>query len=226
MIGLDLFLTHIKKSGFGTIRPGSSGMSDPSKTIRPENKPVKKQPPGVIGLVPNTMRKNGPPRPGLVPQSGDPQHPYRWVRPKDAQPGQAPQQQQPQAQQELSPGENEAAKELAIFVDQDAELYRQQLTPIHDNLSRKKKKGIYNPELATKLFRYLVDNGAKKYAKEHSGGVSHARQIFPGRVRNAVARQLKDTFDTEYELGNYEKSQPLQQFMKWFDKKSMEKRGK
>ncbi len=29
--------------------------------------------------------KVGPPRPGLVPQSGDPEHPGRWVRPEDAQ---------------------------------------------------------------------------------------------------------------------------------------------
>ena len=28
--------------------------------------------------------KVGPPRPGLVPQSGDPEHPGRWVRPEDA----------------------------------------------------------------------------------------------------------------------------------------------
>lgn len=29
------------------------------------------------------VTKQGPPRLGLVPQSGDPQHPYRWVRPKE-----------------------------------------------------------------------------------------------------------------------------------------------
>ena len=31
--------------------------------------------------LPPILGKAGPPRPGLVPQSGDPQHPYRWIRP-------------------------------------------------------------------------------------------------------------------------------------------------
>lgn len=30
---------------------------------------------------PLVLTFRGPPRPGLVPQSGDPEHPYRWVRP-------------------------------------------------------------------------------------------------------------------------------------------------
>ncbi len=33
--------------------------------------------------------KAGPPRPGLVPQSGDPEHPGRWVRPEDNEPSEA-----------------------------------------------------------------------------------------------------------------------------------------
>ena len=36
------------------------------------------------------VEKQGPPRPGLVPQSGDPQHPGRWVRPKDGGDGVVP----------------------------------------------------------------------------------------------------------------------------------------
>jgi hypothetical protein len=35
----------------------------------------------------NTIEKAAPPRPGLVPQSGDWEHPDRWVRPEDAAPG-------------------------------------------------------------------------------------------------------------------------------------------
>ncbi len=29
------------------------------------------------------IHKQGPPRPGLVPESGDPKHPFRWIRPSD-----------------------------------------------------------------------------------------------------------------------------------------------
>ena len=57
------------------------------------NKFVKKQndvyiPPNEVGNTPmpqegrnRKMQKQGPPRPGLVPQSGDPIHPGRWVKP-------------------------------------------------------------------------------------------------------------------------------------------------
>ena len=36
---------------------------------------------GEIGVLKRIVRKQGPPRSGLVPQSGDPEHPVRWVRP-------------------------------------------------------------------------------------------------------------------------------------------------
>lgn len=31
---------------------------------------------------PTVLTFRGPPRPGLIPQSGDPEHPYRWIRPE------------------------------------------------------------------------------------------------------------------------------------------------
>ncbi len=34
--------------------------------------------------------RKGPPRPGLVPQSGDPQHPVRWVLPASGKPAEKP----------------------------------------------------------------------------------------------------------------------------------------
>ncbi len=37
----------------------------------------------ILGDITSLLRKAGSPPPGLVPQSGDPEHPGRWVKPKD-----------------------------------------------------------------------------------------------------------------------------------------------
>ena len=50
------------------------------------------------------------------------------------------------------------ASELRIFIDNDGDLYRQQLTPIIKNLLRKIKSGKYDHKKAPKLWMYLVDN--------------------------------------------------------------------
>ena len=95
--------------------------------------------------------------------------------------------------------DTEAVRELELFIVSDAELYRQQTVPIQNNLRRKWTKGIYDPTKAAKLWRYLVDNGAKKYARQYSTGVHDARVIFPGPVRNEVARSLEVTWREELE---------------------------
>ena len=96
------------------------------------------------------------------------------------------------------------AVELQLYIENDADLYRQQYIPILQNLSKKKKKGVYNPQLAPKLFRYLVDNGAKKYAKEFGTGVQDAAKMFPGPVRDVVALELTRAFESDFENKEYD----------------------
>ena len=48
------------------------------------------------------------------------------------------------------------ASELASQASNDADLYKRQIQPIIKNLGRKKYKGIFNRDLAIKLFRYAV----------------------------------------------------------------------
>jgi hypothetical protein len=91
-----------------------------------------------------------------------------------------------------------AAQELELFIDNDGDLYRQQIQPIYKNLLRKMVKGKYDHELAKKLWMYLVDNGAKKYVKEFGGDV---RTMFPKPLRQAVASVLADDFRTEVKAG-------------------------
>ena len=61
------------------------------------------------------------------------------------------------------------SRELRLFIDNDAKLYKQRYIPILKNMSKFKKKGRYNSKLAIKAFMYLVDDGAKQYAKEYGG---------------------------------------------------------
>lgn len=93
-----------------------------------------------------------------------------------------------------------AANDLYLTIESDSDLYRQQGLPILKNLATKKARGIYNHDLAIKLYMYLVENGAKKYAKDF-GGVWH--DIFNIPTRREVAKMFVDRFEAEYELGDY-----------------------
>lgn len=88
------------------------------------------------------------------------------------------------------------ARELKLFIENDGDLYRQQGLPILVNLAKKKAKGSYDPVKAAKLYKYLADNGAKKYGKEYGG------QFSPD-TRRETARQLARDFEDEAAAGNY-----------------------
>lgn len=96
-----------------------------------------------------------------------------------------------------------AATELRLFIDNDANLYRQMHTPINKNLVTKMARGTYDSTKAVKLFTYLADEGAKRYAKEYAPS-SIWHKLFTVPTRRAVAMSLRDTFETEAELGNYD----------------------
>ena len=93
--------------------------------------------------------------------------------------------------------------ELELFIVNDGRLYEQQALPILKNLALKKAKGIYQRDGAVKLYGYLADAGAKKYAREISGGESEWNRIFSVADRKAVATTLADFFETEWKLGHY-----------------------
>ena len=50
---------------------------------------------------------------------------------------------------------SEEMRELKLFIDNDASLYRQRYMPILKNLSKKKKKGNYRKRLAQKACEVL-----------------------------------------------------------------------
>lgn len=95
------------------------------------------------------------------------------------------------------------ATELRVFIDNDADLYRGQTTSIHKNLMTKIGQGKYNRDLAVKLFMYLVDAGAQKYVKEYGTADQPWNKLFPKKTRELVAASLRNHFESEAALGNY-----------------------
>ena len=85
------------------------------------------------------------------------------------------------------------ASEIASQASNDSELYRRQIQPIIKNLGRKKFKGVYNKDLAVKLFRYAVDNKVKEIASRK--GIPS--RMIPGSVRNDAASQMLSSFSSE-----------------------------
>ena len=86
-------------------------------------------------------------------------------------------------------------RELVLFIENDAGLYRQQYMPIVENLRKKKAKGKYDHELAVKLVCYLTDAGAKKYGREIAGDRTFTFNV---PTRTAAAREILDGIEAEY----------------------------
>lgn len=93
------------------------------------------------------------------------------------------------------------AVELKLFIDNDGTLYERQTVPIQQNLSLKFTKGRYDHAKAPKLWMYLVDNGAKEYARQFDN-VSRWNLLFPISVRREVAKALADDWYKEMKAGN------------------------
>ena len=90
------------------------------------------------------------------------------------------------------------ADELELLATNDGDLYRRQYMPIIKNLMRKRAKGKYDHDLAVKLWRYLIDNVAKKEAGPM------ARTKFPGMIRNLAAKSIADMEQDKMDNGEYD----------------------
>lgn len=88
--------------------------------------------------------------------------------------------------------------ELQLFCENDGDLHRQQAQPIESNLRKKMAKGVYNHEKAKKLWGYLAESCAKKYARESGGGPWH--KVFSTADRREVAKIFADHFRNEEEI--------------------------
>ena len=90
------------------------------------------------------------------------------------------------------------SRELFIYATNDSFLYQHQTKYIIENLRKKAKKGIYEPEKAVDLFYNLSTNASNKYYKDFG-------YKFSVQDRFTVAVELEQYYrDDEifYELDN------------------------
>jgi hypothetical protein len=94
------------------------------------------------------------------------------------------------------------ARELELYCDNTSELYRSRTVPIQQNLSKKYKAGKYDHEKAKKLWQYLAEDGAKRYAKEFAQA-NEWHSIFSVACRKECASSLADSWLAEMKCGNF-----------------------
>lgn len=89
-------------------------------------------------------------------------------------------------------------RELELFIENDSDLYRQRIEPIHKNLMTKIAQQKFDINLAPKIYMYLIDAGIKKYNADY-GGMSLTR-----RKKENLAKEFVNNFLDEASYGNYE----------------------
>jgi hypothetical protein len=85
------------------------------------------------------------------------------------------------------------SRELRLFADNDANLHRQSMQPIRDNLGKKMDKGVYDSAKAQTLWKYHADRAAQAYGEQHGSGAASGKQMFsPADRREAAANWERD----------------------------------
>jgi len=95
---------------------------------------------------------------------------------------------------------SDEARELVLYAENDSQLYTQSAVPIMKNLTRKFKKGTYDPALAVKLWKYHADRAAQKYGKDH--GNKDGLKIFSPADRREAAKYFEEYWTAELNAGN------------------------
>jgi hypothetical protein len=106
------------------------------------------------------------------------------------------------------------ADELAMFIVNDGDLYRQNIQPVLKNLAKKIKKGVYDPQKALKLWQYSAQWGAQKYTKEMGiRGNNGSYGMFSPHDRREAAKQLAEHYEDELREVAGTKSNPRRSHM-------------
>lgn len=92
-----------------------------------------------------------------------------------------------------------AARELFLYITNDYDLYKRNISMVLKNLSKKIQKGTYDRKKALKLWGYSAEWGAQKYARDF-GGTWH--QMFNKSTRTLVAKELQDYYQESLEQMN------------------------
>lgn len=96
-----------------------------------------------------------------------------------------------------------AARELSLYIENDYPLVgapNSQGKSIEKNLLAKARKGVFDFALSEKLWMYLIESGAKKYAKEFASSESEWSRMFNKPTRELVAHEFAESFAIENNL--------------------------
>ena len=103
--------------------------------------------------------------------------------------------------------QSEEERELELFIDNDGDLYRQRVVPIQTNLITKIAQGKFDINLAPKIYKYLIEDGMKKYAKEYADP-EYGKVMLNKAQKENLAKEYVNRFLNEAALGNYEEYLP------------------
>ncbi len=100
--------------------------------------------------------------------------------------------------------DSDAMNELKLYINNNEDLYRKKFMPIIANIKRKIKRGVYNHEMAPKLWMYLVDEAAVQYVDEFGSPDQDVKDMFPKELRMEIAKQLADEELDNIKAGEYD----------------------
>jgi len=95
---------------------------------------------------------------------------------------------------------SDEAQELLLYTQNDGDIYRQRVLAIEKNLKAKWKSGKYDHNQAWKIWMYALEDGAKKYIKEHGSPGDVWNKMFPKKDRIDAAKQWADEWRDEAEI--------------------------
>ena len=95
------------------------------------------------------------------------------------------------------------ARELELYVMNDKPSYDHFLACVK-NARRRMEKKEYHSRLAIRLFLYVADAAALRYTREHCEHTAVWYRVFPKAARIEAAEAIRDQFEEENALGNYD----------------------
>jgi len=91
--------------------------------------------------------------------------------------------------------DKDMAREISLFADNDADLFRQSKQPILKNLAKKYEKGTFKVDLASKLWVYYIENALKKYHKLYVKRGTWSSLLKPADRRLLAMEYAQDTLN-------------------------------
>ena len=96
--------------------------------------------------------------------------------------------------------QEEWVSELKLWFDNDGQMYRSRYIPFLKNYARKKKRGIYDRDLAIKgIKNNLVNDIIKAYAKEFGGTptLQEINMCTREKLALEIVKKIEDEINTE-----------------------------